>query len=124
MLFDRQNRSTRLIGVMLDISERKRLEEDLRRRAEELQKIMDAAPLALFVAHDPDCHEYRQPDGKLAGRSRRRNERVALRAWRSGRPTEVFSRRDRDSRSGTAPSVASRGAEVRDRVGKKLILLL
>ncbi len=29
----------------------------MRQRAEELQKIMDVAPVALFVAHDPDCHE-------------------------------------------------------------------
>ena len=57
MLFDGENRATRLIGFTLDISERKRMEEDLRRRAEELQKIMDVAPLTLSVAHDPDCHE-------------------------------------------------------------------
>jgi PAS domain S-box-containing protein len=57
MLFDEENRPTRLIGTTLDISERKRLEEELRRRAEELQKIMDVAPVALFVAHDPECRE-------------------------------------------------------------------
>lgn len=57
MLFDRENRPIRLIGTTLDISERKRMEEELRRRAEELQKIMDMAPVALFAAHDPECRE-------------------------------------------------------------------
>jgi PAS domain S-box-containing protein len=57
MLVDEKSRATRLIGTTLDISERKRLEEDLRRRAEELQKIMDVAPVALFVANDPECRE-------------------------------------------------------------------
>lgn len=31
--------------------------EQLRRRAEELQQIMDVAPVALFVANDPECRE-------------------------------------------------------------------
>jgi PAS domain S-box-containing protein len=57
MLFDREARPARLIGTSLDISERKRLEEDLRRRAEELQTIMDVAPVALITAHDPECRE-------------------------------------------------------------------
>jgi PAS domain S-box-containing protein len=33
------------------------ISEQLRRRAEELQKIMDVAPVALFVAKDPECRE-------------------------------------------------------------------
>jgi PAS domain S-box-containing protein len=57
MLFDREGRPVRLIGTSLDISERKRMEEDLRRRAEELQTIMDVAPVALITAHDPECRE-------------------------------------------------------------------
>ena len=55
MQFDAENRPVRLTGATLDISGRKRLEEELRRRVEELQKIMDFAPVALFVAHDPEC---------------------------------------------------------------------
>jgi len=47
----------RVIGSIRDITERKGLEEELRRRAEELQKIMDVAPVALFVANDPECRE-------------------------------------------------------------------
>ena len=57
MQFDAENRPVRFIGTTLDISERKRLKEELRRRAEELQKIMDFVPVALFVAHDPECRE-------------------------------------------------------------------
>jgi PAS domain S-box-containing protein len=33
------------------------ISEELRRRAEELQKIMDVAPVALFVANDPKCSQ-------------------------------------------------------------------
>jgi two-component system cell cycle sensor histidine kinase/response regulator CckA len=55
MLFDPTGRPSRLIGTSLDITDRKRLEEDLRRRAEELQTVMDVAPVALFIAHDPEC---------------------------------------------------------------------
>jgi PAS domain-containing protein len=103
MLFDRENRATRLIGTTLDISERKRMEEDLRRRAEELQKIMDVAPVALFVAHDPDCHEVtgNRTENWLVEAE---GTSVLPSAWRSERAPEVFSRWDRDPRSGTAPS--------------------
>jgi PAS domain S-box-containing protein len=57
MLFDRENRAARLIGTTLDVTPRKRLEEDLRRRAEELQKLMDVAPVLLYVSRDPECSE-------------------------------------------------------------------
>jgi PAS domain S-box-containing protein len=55
MLFDPQGWPIRLIGVTRDITRRKRLEEELRRRAEELHTIMDVAPVGLFTAHDPEC---------------------------------------------------------------------
>jgi signal transduction histidine kinase len=41
----------------MDIKEIKHLEEQLRRRAEEVEKLMHVAPVAMFVAHDPECHE-------------------------------------------------------------------
>jgi PAS domain S-box-containing protein len=56
-VFDAQGRPVRLIGTTVDVSERKELEEELRRRVEELQTIMDVAPVALFTAHDPECRE-------------------------------------------------------------------
>jgi PAS domain S-box-containing protein len=55
MFFDAGMRPIRFIGTTQDVSDRKRLEEELRRRVEELQTIMDVAPVALFTAHDPEC---------------------------------------------------------------------
>jgi PAS domain S-box-containing protein len=55
VLYDSEGRAERLIGTTLDITERKSLEEQLRRRAEECQKIMEVAPVVLHVAHDRDC---------------------------------------------------------------------
>ena len=55
MLFDEAGLATRLIGTTRDVTRRKNLEEQLRRRVEELQKIMDVVPVALFTAKDPEC---------------------------------------------------------------------
>jgi len=50
----------------MDTNETKHLEEQLRRRAEELEKLMDVVPAAIFVAHDPECHEI---TGNLEGKA-------------------------------------------------------
>src|SRR3974390_1765319 len=55
----------RLINTTMDTNETKHLGEQLRRRAEELEKLMDVAPVAMFVAHDPECHEI---TGNLEGK--------------------------------------------------------
>jgi PAS domain S-box-containing protein len=39
-----------------DITERKNSEEQLRQQAEELKTVMDLVPAAIWVAHDPECH--------------------------------------------------------------------
>jgi PAS domain S-box-containing protein len=51
-----------LISVIRDITERKRAEDERRRLADtlanrvgELQAILDAAPVAIWMAHDPQC---------------------------------------------------------------------
>jgi len=49
----------------MDTNETKHLEEQLRRRAEELEKLMDVVPAAIFVAHDPECREI---TGNLGGK--------------------------------------------------------
>lgn len=52
----------RMIGICADITERKRDEEhiaalrdDLRRRVEELNALLDVLPVGVLVAHDPEC---------------------------------------------------------------------
>ena len=39
-----------------DITERKNSEEQIRQQAEELKTVMDLVPAAIWVAHDPECH--------------------------------------------------------------------
>jgi PAS domain S-box-containing protein len=46
---------THLIPSAVDITLRKRQEEELRQRAEEVEKLMDLVPTAVFVSSDPAC---------------------------------------------------------------------
>jgi two-component system cell cycle sensor histidine kinase/response regulator CckA len=59
---DRDGRVVRWFGTMTDISKQRRTEEALRKahaeeqaRATELQTIMDAAPVAIFMTRDPEA---------------------------------------------------------------------
>jgi PAS domain S-box-containing protein len=45
-----------LRGTVQDITERKQLEEQTRQRAEEVEALMDVAPVAIWIGHDPQCH--------------------------------------------------------------------
>jgi PAS domain S-box-containing protein len=40
-----------------DLTQRKRLAQQLRERVEELETVMEAAPVAIWVSHDPRCQE-------------------------------------------------------------------
>lgn len=42
-------------GVAIDITDRKKLEEELRERTEELKTLLDAQPAFVLFAHDPEC---------------------------------------------------------------------
>ena len=44
------------VSVVRDITESKKMEEQLRQRAEELETVMNVVPVAIWVAHDPACH--------------------------------------------------------------------
>lgn len=48
-----ESQRIRIYGV--NITELKRLEEQLRQRAEEVEKVMDLVPIAIWVGHDPLC---------------------------------------------------------------------
>lgn len=43
-------------GSLHDVTQMMANEEALRRRNEELEALMDAVPMGIFVAHDPACH--------------------------------------------------------------------
>ena len=43
--------------VIFDVTERRLAEETLRQRAEEIETLMDLVPAAIWVSHDPGCHE-------------------------------------------------------------------
>lgn len=45
------------VAVMQDITERKKAEDDVRLRAQELEVVLGAVPAAIWFAHDPDCTE-------------------------------------------------------------------
>ena len=52
----RWNNETCVQVIIRDVTDRKKAEEQLRQRAEELKTVMDLAPAAIWVAHDPECH--------------------------------------------------------------------
>lgn len=49
----------KFVGTVQDTTERKNLEEGLRRRVEELETIMDVAPVAIWISDDPHCNTIR-----------------------------------------------------------------
>jgi PAS domain S-box-containing protein len=52
-LFDKDGKFIGSISMLTDITELKKLIDQTRQRAEEITKIMDVAPVAIFIGHDP-----------------------------------------------------------------------
>lgn len=55
-ILDADGRITGGVVGWQDISERKRAMESLRHRAEEIERLLEAVPAAVWIANDPQCH--------------------------------------------------------------------
>ena len=55
-LLDEHGNLVSVFSQVLDITQRKKAEEQLRQRAEELETVMNLVPVAIWVAHDPECN--------------------------------------------------------------------
>jgi len=56
-LRDREGKVVQWFGTNTDVSEQQKIQEALRQRAEELEKVMKVAPVGIWVAHDPDVSQ-------------------------------------------------------------------
>jgi PAS domain-containing protein len=52
-IFDKDGKFTGILAMLIDINERKQLEEQTRLRAEELEIVMETTPIAIWIGHDP-----------------------------------------------------------------------
>jgi PAS domain S-box-containing protein len=64
IFFDEAGQPVRMLGIDIDVTERKRVEAQLgrsetecRARAAELEAILDTVPAMTFIAHDPQCQK-------------------------------------------------------------------
>jgi PAS domain S-box-containing protein len=107
---DRDGKVVRWFGTMTDITEQRRAEEALRKahrtelaRAAELQAIMDALPVAVFISRDPECRSVlanrsgyqllRKPLGSNLSKSPAEGEQpAAFRFLRSGKDVPLHER--------------------------------
>src|SRR5258706_179045 len=99
--FDAHGKMVRVIGMVADITERKRGEEKLREsearertRVKELEAILDAVPVPVLIAHDPECRnitgnraaseQLREARGQNLSQSAPPEERPAFRQTKDG----------------------------------------
>ena len=99
---DREGKVARWFGTMTDISGQRKTEDALRKahreelaRTKELEAIMDAVPVAMFVSRDPECRTIignrsaykllREPPGANLSKSAPEGERPTCRMMRDGR---------------------------------------
>jgi len=55
-LFDEDGKFTGSLNMLTDITDRKQLEEQIHRQAEELATVMETTPVAIWIGHDPQSH--------------------------------------------------------------------
>jgi PAS domain S-box-containing protein len=123
VFFDPAQRPSRMIGINVDITERKRAEAALhaserreRERARDLEALLDAVPTPVFIVHDPDSVHI---TGNRAADELLRNPRGAeasLTAPSDARPRHFKAIQDgRELASDDLPAQrAARGIPVRD----------
>jgi PAS domain S-box-containing protein len=85
LVLDSSGRPARLIGTVQDITERRLAAEELREQMEELQKVMDVTPVAVWVARDPECLEI--TGNRMAGQI------YEAESWENVSPTVTAARR-------------------------------
>jgi len=116
---DRDGRVTGWFGTNTDISEQRRAEEALRQRAEELQKVMDVVPAAIFLAHDPQCRRITGNPAASRLYEARRDDNVSASAP-SGElvSSRRFFHDERELSPGELPmqQAAAQGVDIKDRV--------
>ncbi|MCW8195495.1 PAS domain S-box protein [Proteobacteria bacterium 005FR1] len=56
-LKDQHGKVFRLVASAVDVTARKQQEEELRQRAEEVEKLMDIVPVAVFISRDVECRK-------------------------------------------------------------------
>lgn len=100
---DEDGEPERMLGLCVDITERKRGEErfialrnDLRRRAEELDALLEVLPIGVLVAHDPQCRHMSMnpaaaavlglPVHRNPSRTGDQRDRLPYRVRRDGQP--------------------------------------
>jgi two-component system CheB/CheR fusion protein len=104
--FDAQGRVVGWVAAVTDLTDRHRLEEEVRqlnsalqRRVEELETLIDLSPVGIAVAEDPACRTIRVnrafremlqlPEGANASLSAPEEERPPYRLYRDGRAIPV-----------------------------------
>jgi PAS domain S-box-containing protein len=130
--FDHSGHLARLIGVTTDVTARERAEEALRaseeaarQHAEELQKTLELAPVAIWTAHDPQCTHITGNPMANAFYEAGEGENVSAGPARGGEhdTTRRFFRNGRELRPEELPmqQAVARGVQVR---GVELEVLL
>jgi PAS domain S-box-containing protein len=97
-----------------DVTDRKLLEEQSRRGREEIETLMEVAPVAIWVAHDPNCNTI--TGNRMANTFYEAGEGENVSAnWPPEQPQRRFFREGRELSAGELPmqEAAARGIDIR-----------